>query len=133
MKPEDKPKEPKMDPKDLYREEIFTDRKVGTIRRLTPVKTDGSTDGNRSVLYVGQAQILTTVGAVPLSFEIDARSLEEAVAKFSDIAKQAVEHAVKELQDLRREAASSIVLPGSAGSGFVGPGGISGGGTIQHP
>jgi hypothetical protein len=28
----------KMDPTNLYREEIITDRKIGTIRVMTPVK-----------------------------------------------------------------------------------------------
>ena len=34
----------KLDATQLYREEIFTDRKAGTLRRLVPVKTDGSDD-----------------------------------------------------------------------------------------
>lgn len=123
-----------MDPAELYREEVFTDRKVGSIRRLTPVKADGSTDAARKVLYVGQAQLLTPVGSVPLAFEIDAGSLEEALKKFSPAAKQAVERTLKELQELRREAASSIVIPepGVAG-GLGGPGGVPGGGKIQIP
>lgn len=32
-----------MDPSQVYREETFTDRRVGTIRRLTPVTADGGT------------------------------------------------------------------------------------------
>ncbi len=109
--PESNTPEMKMDPASLYREETFTDRKAGTIRRLTPVKTDGSIDERRQVIYVGQAQLLTNVGALPLSFEIKAQSLEDAAAKFSDAARQAIERAMKELQELRREAASSIVIP----------------------
>ncbi|MCZ6576641.1 MAG: hypothetical protein O6950_09395 [Gammaproteobacteria bacterium] len=119
-----------MDPADLYREEVFTDRKVGTIRRLTPVKVDGSTDAGRQTLYLGQAQVLTAVGAVPLSFEIDASSLEGAVEKFSEAAKEAVDRAVKELQELRRETTSPILVPGS---GVGGPGGLPGGGVIPRP
>ncbi|MFQ5935444.1 MAG: hypothetical protein ACE5LB_03440 [Acidiferrobacterales bacterium] len=133
MKSEDRPKEVKMDAADLYREEIFTDRKTGTIRQLTPIKADGSADSSRQVIYVGQAQLLTAVGAVPLSFEIDARSLKEAAEKFSEIAKDAVERAVKEIQELRREAASSIVIPEPGAGGFSGPGGMPGGGKIQRP
>lgn len=130
MNPGDKPKEPKMDPADLYREEVFTDRKVGTIRRLTPVKVDGSTDAGRQTLYLGQAQVLTAVGAVPLSFEIDASSLEGAIEKFSEAAKEAVDRTVKELQEIRREATSPILV---AGSGVGGPGGLPGGGVIPRP
>lgn len=122
----------KMDPASLYREEVFTDRKVGTIRRLTPVKTDGSTDASRKMLYQGQTQLLTPVGTLPLAFEIEAGTLAEAVEKFAASAKVAVERAVRELQELRREAASSIVIP-ERGAGGFGPGGLPGGGKIQLP
>lgn len=124
--------ESQMDANALYREEIFTDRKIGTIRRLTPIKADGSTDTARQVSYVGEAQILTPAGALPLSFEIPAQSLQEAVAKFGDSAKQAIEQAMKELQELRRQASSSLVIP-QAGAGPLGPGGLSGGGKIKLP
>lgn len=128
-----------MDPAALYREEVFTDRKVGTIRRLTPVKEDGATDASRSALYIGQAQLLTPMGAVPLTFEIEAATLAEAVQGFARAAQQAVEHTMEELKELRREAASSIVVPqGGAGGpggfgGPGGPGGLPGGGKIQMP
>ena len=36
--------DPSMDPKALYLEEVFTDRRIGTIRRLTPVKPDATPD-----------------------------------------------------------------------------------------
>jgi hypothetical protein len=136
MATEDTP-ELKMDPANLYREEIFTDRKAGTIRVMSPVKRDGSDDAARKVLYVGEAQLLTPVGALPLAFQIDAQTLGEAAEKFSAAASVAVEKAVKELQQMRREAASSLVLPGSGGGlppGFGGPGGLpGGGGKIQMP
>jgi hypothetical protein len=123
--------EPTMDPNSLYREEMYTDRKVGMIRVLVPVKSDGAPDIGRATLYIGEAQIYTNVGALPLSFEIEAKNLSEAVAGYADAAKVAVEQAVRELQDLRRQAASSIVIP-KAGSGFP-PGGLGGGGKIQLP
>ena len=40
--------DPRMDVNDLYREDTYSDRKVGTIRVLTPVKSDGSTDPGRA-------------------------------------------------------------------------------------
>ena len=109
--------QPTMDSKALYREDVFTDRMVGTLRRLTPVKSDGTTDASRPVLYAGQAQLLTAVGAIPISFDIDAGSLDEAVRNFADAAKVAVDQTLEELQELRREAASSIIVPqpGAAG------------------
>ena len=61
----------KVDPKALYLEEIFTDRRVGTIRRLTPVNKDAR-DPARAVLYVGETQVLTPAGALLIAFEIGA-------------------------------------------------------------
>jgi hypothetical protein len=122
--------EPAMDGSSLYREEIFTDRKVGTIRVLTPVQQSGSPDLGRKVVYVGEAQLLTTAGALPLSFEIEAVSLDDAVAKYGNAAKQAFAQAVQELQELRRQASSSIIVP-DRGLGGLGPGGMPGGGRIK--
>jgi hypothetical protein len=122
-----------MDAASLYREEIYTDRKVGTIRTLVPVTPSGATDGSRPVVYAGEAQIMTQMGPLPISFEIEAKSLSEAVAGYAAAAKVAVERTVKELQELRRQAASSIVLPGQGGAGGFPPGGLGGGGKIQVP
>jgi hypothetical protein len=119
----------KVDPKALYLEEIFTDRRVGTIRRLTPVNKDGVRDPARAVLYVGETQVLTPAGALPIAFEIGAGSLEEAAEKFGQLAKEAIERTVKELQELRRQAASSIVIPQGGMPPMAGPGG----GKIQMP
>jgi len=116
-----------MDADGLYREEVFTDRRVGTIQRLTPVDGDGRDDAARPVLYVGQTQLMTRAGPLPVSFEIEAGSLGEAAGKFADGASQAVEDAIKRLEEMRREAASSIVVP--EGGGMPPP---SGGG-IQMP
>lgn len=124
--------EPTMDAASLYREDVFTDRKVGTIRVLTPIRSDGSMDAGRKTLYLGEAQIYTTMGALPLSFELDADSLPDAVSKYAPAAKQAVEQAVRELEDMRRQAASSIVIP-KGGVGGLPPGGLGGGGKIQLP
>ena len=124
-----------MDAADLWREDVFTDRKVGTIRMLTPVTASGAPDLGRAVVYVGEAQLLTTMGALPLSFEIDGRSLDDAVAKYADAAKVAFERAVQELQELRRQASSSIIVPdrglGGFGPGGGGPSGLPGGGRIK--
>ena len=126
-RPEGAANEIKIDPNGLYLEEIFTDRRVGTIRRLTPVKKDGTRDTAKAVLYIGETQVLTPAGALPIGFEIGAGSLEEAAEKFGGLAKEAIERTVKELQDLRRQAASSIVVP-------QGPiPGMGGGGKIQMP
>lgn len=121
----------RMNPDNLYREEIITDHSVGTIRRLVPVDTSGEDDPGRQTLYVGQAQLLTPLGTVPLSFEIDASTLAEAIDGFPKAAEKAVEETMDEMRELRRQAASSIVVPEVGG----GPGGMPdlGSGKIKLP
>ena len=128
-RPDDRMPEPKMDPASLYREELFTDRKVGMIRVLTPVKTDGSPDRSRPAVYVGEAQIYTNMGALPLSFELEARLAAGGRRAVCGRRQAGVEQAVKEIQELRRQAASSIVIP-QGGGGGLGGGGPAGGGLI---
>ena len=120
-----------MDAASLYREEIYTDRKVGTLRVLVPVKDDGSEDASRPTVYQGEAQLMTNVGPLPISFDIEAATLSEAVARYADATKAGVERAMRELQELRRQASSSIVIP-QGGAGLP-PGGLGGGGKIQLP
>jgi hypothetical protein len=133
-RPDDRMTEPKMDPAALYLEEVFTDRRVGTIRRMTPVDGQGKPDAARPVVYTGETQVMTSMGALPISFEIEAKDLAEAAAKFGPDAKEAIERTVRDLQEMRRQAASSIVVPqgGMGGMGGLG-GGLPGGGKIQMP
>jgi hypothetical protein len=121
-----------MDQNQIYREETFTDRRVGTIRRLTPVSPDGHDDSSRPVLYVGQAQVMTPMGAIPITFELEGATLSAAIAKFGEAAEQAVQQTVKELQELRREQASSLVIPDSAAGGMPGPGDLMGRGRSRR-
>lgn len=122
-----------MDATSLYREELFTDRKVGAIRRLVPVRADGMNDPQRPELFIGQAEIMTNMGPVPLSFEIEATTLEQAVAGFSGAAAVAIERTVQQIQELRRQQASQLVVP-QGGMPNLGPGGAGrGGGKIQIP
>ena len=134
-RPDERMTEPKMEPDSLFLEEVFTDRRVGTIRRLTPVKGDGTIDTTRNMAYLGETQIMTSVGALPINFEIDAKSLAEAAAKFGPEAKDAIERTVRDLQEMRRQAASSIVVPQGGMGGMGGMGGLGGGGggKIQMP
>lgn len=131
-----------MEAKDLYLEEIFTDRRVGTIQRLTPVDADGRADPSRPVLYVGQTQLMSRMGALPLSFDIDATSLGDAAARFGAAAEVALQDTMQKLEEMRREQASSIIVPdagGGGGLGGLGSGGLGGpglgggGGRIRMP
>jgi hypothetical protein len=131
----------RMDPATLYREDVYTDRKIGTLRVLTPVTAGGGPDASRETLYVGETQILTPGGLLPLAFEIPATSLAAAVENFAAGANEAIERTRREIEQLRREAASSIIVPdrmppgslggpGGLGPG-PGPGGLPGGGKIR--
>jgi len=124
--------EVKLDPASLYQEEIFTDRHAGTIRRLKPITVDGAPDPTRPVLFSGQTQLLTPAGVLPLVFEIDATTLNEAVTRFPEGVKVALEQAIDEAREMRREAASRIVVP-DVGGGQIGPGPSGGGGKIKFP
>ena len=122
-----------MDADGLYVEESFTDRRVGGIQRLTPVTRTGERDDARPVLYLGQTQVMTPAGALPLSFEIAADSLEDAVNQFGKRAEEALQDTMKRLEELRRESASSLIVPGSGAPGGAAPGGGLGGGGIKLP
>lgn len=109
------------DPNALYREEVFTDQKTASIRRLTPVTADGEVDPSRPVEFYGSAQAMSPMGPVPLAFPLEAATVGEAAEKFTAAAQQAVQDAVKELEELRRQQAlekqSQIVVPGQQGGG----------------
>ena len=119
----------------MYREETFTDNAVGTIRRLTPVSSNGEPDRSRKESFVGSTQVMTQAGPLPLNFEIEATTLTETIAGFGPAAKEAFEQTMEELREMQRQQASSIVVPGGSGnSGGMGRmGGMGGGGKIQIP
>jgi hypothetical protein len=122
----ERPVDPQMSADALYREDVYSDQRVGTIRRMTPVKSDGSDDPARPLVFVGQATVMTPMGSLPLSFELPAGTLAEAVAQFGPAAQQAIEEAARELQELRRQASSSIVIPEAGAASLKGMGGKGG-------
>jgi hypothetical protein len=125
----------RMNPDALYQEEVFTDQETGSIRRLSPIRADGSPDPDREVIFIGQTQVMTPAGALPLSFELDGDTPGQAAEHFAEAAGKAIEEAVEEIKRLQREAQSSIMVPGQGrgpGGGMQGgPGGGLPGGGIQ--
>jgi hypothetical protein len=111
-----------MDPNALFREENFTDQKMGAIRKLIPVKADGSDDPERAVAFFGSAQVMTQMGAIPLNFALDGETIGEAASDFAGKAQVAVEDASREIEKMRREQASKIVVPGQGNGGMGNPG-----------
>jgi len=98
----------------LYREETFTDLRVATVRCLTPIHVDGSDDDSRPVRFVGETQLMSARGLLPISAPIEASNLEEALEKFPDAINQAVERMVEEAREIQRQEASRIVVPGQS-------------------
>ena len=103
-----------VDTKNLYREETFTDLKVATLKRLTPVTAAGEPDPSREPRFIAQTQLMSQVGPVPVSALIEARTLEEAMTKFPEAVSRAVEEMIEEAREIQRQEASRIVVPDTA-------------------
>ena len=113
-----------VDTANLYREEIFTDLRVASIRKLIPIKPDGSPDESREAIFTGQTTLMSAAGPVPVQCQIEASNLEEATAGFPAAIQQAVERLVEEAREMQRREASRIVVPGDVPilGGAKGPG-----------
>ncbi len=123
-----------MDKANLYREELYTDHRAGTLRKMIPVTENGALDPERPTYFVGETQVMTPMGALPVSFEIQTDSLSEAVSQFGELAQSALKETIEKIKELQRQQASSIVVPGQGSVPPVAGGPPSGpGGGIQIP
>ncbi len=111
-----------VDTGNLHREEVFTDLHAASIRRLTPVKADGSTDSGRDAIYIGETNLMTQMGPLPVQFPIEAKSLDDAFSQFAEGVKGAVERLNERAKEMVREESSRIVVPGAAPPGLGGAG-----------
>lgn len=115
-------KKAKFNQQNLHQEEIFSDLTVGSIRRLSPVKQNGEPDKTRPVLFVGQAQIYTQQGPMPIQFPIDAKNLQQAMDKFPEAMEEFVAHLVEQAKEYQRQEESRLIVPGGSapgGSGLI--------------
>jgi hypothetical protein len=107
-----------IDNNNLYREESLTDLKVGSIRRLIPVKTDGTADDSRTEVFIGHTQLMSPEGPLPIQSELAATSLEEAIKVFPATMKQALQELIDKMQEMQRQQQrqekdkSRIIIPG---------------------
>ena len=101
-----------IDADNLYREESITDLKAATIRKMVPIKIDGSADEKRSIKFIGDTTLMTQMGPIPVQFPIEADSLEAAFGLFPEGIKAAVEKLNDRAKEMAREEASRIVVPG---------------------
>ena len=112
----------KLDPESLYREEVFTDLRVGTLKQLTPVTVDGNRDMARPMGYIGETQLMSQVGPLPVQTRIDADNLQTAIEKFPAAVQAAVEAMIEEVKEHQRKEMSKIVVPGAeTTSKIIGP------------
>ena len=103
----------KLDGNNLYKEESFTDLKTGAVRRLTPVKEDGSRDESREPIFMAQTKLMSPNGPLPVSCMIeDVKTLSEAAKKFPDVVKKEVEIIIELAQKAQQEESSRIIVPG---------------------
>jgi len=101
----------RVDEKNLYHEETFTDLKVGWIRRLTPVTPDGNRDRSREYLFIGMSQLVTPEGPIPIQCRIPAKTLPEAIKKFPEFMKIAVKQVIDRAMEIQQQASSRIITP----------------------
>ena len=115
-----------VDVDNLYREESYTDLRAASVRVLVPVKLDGSLDSSRPTHYIGDTTLMTQMGPLPVQFPLEAENLADALAKFPDGVREAIERLQERAKEMAREEASRIVVPGKGPGGM--PGGFGGGG-----
>lgn len=103
----------------LYREENITDLKVASIRRLVPIKADGSRDESRTEQYVGSTQLMSPEGPLPLQAMLEANNIEEAFAAFPAAMEKAMAQMIDQFQKMqelqrkqRQQSDSRIIVPG---------------------
>jgi hypothetical protein len=104
----------------LYREEIYSDMTVGSIRQMLPVKPNGEPDKARPALYMGQAQVYTQHGPMPVQFPIDAKNLPGAMEQFPAAMEAFVARLVEEAKEMQRQEASRLIVPGGSAAGDSG-------------
>jgi hypothetical protein len=105
-----------IDINNLYREESYTDLKVGVVRRLVPINPDGTDDRSRTAVFIGTTQLLTPEGPLPIQAPIPANNFKEALDAFEYTMQAALNKMKEELEKIAREQKekeqSRIIVPG---------------------
>ena len=107
-----------VDQSNLFREEAITDLKVASIRRLIPIKPDGSDDASRTPIFMGNTQVMTPEGPLPLQARLEANNMAEAFQVFPGAMQQALSEMIQQLQEMYRQEKekkqddSRIIVPG---------------------
>ena len=91
-----------IDDTNLYKEEMVSDLKMGTIQILTPVKPDGERDPDREVIYSCQTTLMTQMGSIPLNAKVEVDNLADAVAQFPEAIQGAIDKLMAEAERYAR-------------------------------
>ncbi|MCD6184231.1 MAG: cytoplasmic protein [Deltaproteobacteria bacterium] len=105
----------KVDEKNLYKEEGYTDMKVASIRKLVPVSPDGTEDKSRVSLFIGATQLMSQKGPLPIQAILSANNLQEAIAAFPESMHKAMEELMQQMQKMQAQEKtkneSRIIVP----------------------
>jgi len=107
-----------VDKNNLYREESITDLKVASIRKLIPIKSDGTEDKGRTPLFFGHTQLMSPQGPVPIQAPLQANNFEEAINEFPKAMKEALANVIENIKKMQEEEQSKqqndsrIIVPG---------------------
>ncbi len=112
-----------IDANDLYKEEPLTDLKTASIRRMIPIKLDGSVDTERPERFMAHTQLVSPEGPVPLQAELKGATLEEALQSFPEVMQAAFvemfermkkmqEQQMEQQKQQQQQDQSRIIVPG---------------------
>ena len=103
----------------LYREENIIDLKAASIQCLTPIKPDGTIDESREKIFVGNTQLMSPQGPVPLHAPLKASTLEEAMENFPESMQRAMAEMIENIKKMQQEQEKAkqkedprIIVPG---------------------
>lgn len=107
-----------IDGDNLYKQESMTDLKTATIRRMIPVKADGSLDPDRKEVFYAHTQLISPEGPVPLEAQLKGDTFEEAMASFPEVMQDAFKVMYERMmamqqqqQQKQQEEQSRIIVP----------------------
>ncbi|MBN1615358.1 MAG: hypothetical protein JW950_12905 [Deltaproteobacteria bacterium] len=110
----------KINQNNLYQQETFTDLRIGTIYRFTPVKPNGEMDKGRKTIFAGNTQIMTQQGPFPVQFPIEANNLQQAITAFPEALDEMLKTLAEEAREIQRQEESRIIVPSApAGEGLI--------------
>ena len=103
----------KIDRSNLFKEETYTDLKVGIVKCMTPVKADGTVDKTRKSVFVGQTSLMTPNGPLPIQGIIQAKELQQAIKKFPEAMQASMERLAEEAKKYQEQQEAQIEKPDS--------------------